>query len=405
MSSALFGYTVEVGGERITPELRYVWTPYAQNYQTSRSGYDPRDWAENLQDSYAEHALLSPDLPVTVYTYQAYSTWDENKNFYYDMTASFDYDASRTLIFSDQYVDVYEESATPKMRVRVSRDSLVTLYVLGEDIGSVDWTMTDDGKRVGGCDVRPVEQSTTTFGELAMSEYDPNAGISEQDWYNAVFSMLVCSQLEGTCLLGSQIQMNLDVTSNLQSFLTYDVTLGAGERTVNTITLPVYPDVMDYYSPEAATFRYHFHGGFDWKSVGDYTVRINTKYKIVTDEENSVSLDSYQKDRKGYTLPERSTPTRAYAVTLSKWKNPIETSGIGMVLVLLAFVILPILPFVMAALFVIGLLIGTIILIVSLVKKRKKKKAEQQGLLQVSDETVNDASDAQKTQSNGGDPE
>ncbi|MBR2446863.1 MAG: hypothetical protein IKB28_09405 [Clostridia bacterium] len=370
-------YTVEVGGERVTPELRYAWTPNSQNYQTGRSGYDPRDWAENLQDSYAAHSLLSPDLPVTVYTYQPYSTSGNNESFYCDMVADFDYDASRTLIFSDKHVDVYEENAIPQMRVRVSKGSLVTLYVLGEDIGEVNWKLTDDGKRVGGCDVQLVEQSTTTFGELAMSEYDPDAGIPEKDWYNAVFSMLICSQLKDTCLIGYQTRMELDVTSNLQGFLTYDVTLGAGESTVNSITLPVYPDVMEYYSPKAATFTYHFHGSSDWKSVGKYTVRIDTKLKIMTDERNSLSVDNYKKDRKGYTLSERSTPkSGVYYVTLCKWKNPIETSGFAFIWFLFLFFVLPVLLVILGAVVAIVLVIVLILLIIRLIRRKAQKKAE-----------------------------
>ena len=375
-------YTVELDGERITPELRHVWTSYQQGYQTGYNRYDPREYAGNLQDSYAEHAFLSPDLPVTVYTYQPYSYLDADGYFYYDMTASFEYDPSRTLIFSERNVSVLEESGTPKLRVRVWEDSLVTLYVLGEDIGEVNWKLTDDGKSVEGSGARVVEQRSTTFGELAMSEYDPDAGISEHDWYNAVLDMMEYSHMEDSCLLGyskqqgHRVSVELDVTSNLQCFLTYDVTLGAGESTVNSITLPVYPDVMDYYSPKAATFRYHFHGGFDWKSVGDYTVRINTKYKIVTDEENSVSIDDYKKDRNGYTLPERSTPTRAYTVTLCKWKNPIETTGISMIFFILLFAVMSVLPGLLAVVAAIAIVVVLTLLIRRLIRRKAQKKAE-----------------------------
>ena len=379
-------YTVELDGERITPELRHVWTSYQQSYQTGYNGYDPREYAGNLQDSYAEHAFLSPDLPVTVYTYQPYSDLDADGYFYYDMTASFEYDPSRTLIFSERNVSVLEESVTPKLRVRVWEDSLVTLYVLGEDIGEVNWKLTDDGKSVEGSGARVVEQRSTTFGELAMSEYDPDAGISEHDWYNAVLDMMDYCHMEGSCLLGYNKQGNhasveLDVTSNLQGFLTYDVTLGAGESTVNSITLPVYPDVMEYYSPKAATFTYHFHGSSDWKSVGKYTVRIDTKLKIMTDEKNSLSIDNYKKDRKGYTLSERSTPkSGVYYVTLCKWKNPIETSGFAFIWFLFLFFVLPVLLVILGAVVAIVLVIVLILLIIRLIRRKAQKKQNKANL-------------------------
>ena len=376
-------YTVELDGERITPELRHVWTSYPQGYRTGYNGYDPREYAGNLRDSYAEHAFFSPDLPVTVYTYQPYSELDADGYFYYDMTAPFEYDASRTLIFSERNVSVREENGTPKLRVRVWEDSLVTLYVLGEDIGEVNWKLTDDGKRVEGGGARVVDKKSTTFGELAMSKYDPNAGISEHDWYNAVLDMMDYCHMEDSCLLGynkstgSRESVELDVTSNLQGFLTYDVTLGAGESTVNSITLPVYPDVMEYYSPKAATFTYHFHGSSDWKSVGKYTVRIDTKLKIMTDERNSLSVDNYKKDWKGYTLPERSTPkSGVYYVTLCKWKNPIETSSFVFIWFLFLFFVLPVLLVILGAVVAIVLVIVLILLFRRLIRGKGKKKEE-----------------------------
>lgn len=376
-------YQVELGGERITPELRFAWTPNPQRYQTSISSYDPRDFADNLQNSYATHALLSPDLPVTVYTYQPYSELDENDRFYCDMTASFDYDPARTLIFSDHHTP-FVESATPKLRARVSHESLVTLYVLGEDIGEVNWKLTDDGKRAEGCSVRVVERRSTTFGELAMQEYDPSAGISEQDWYNAVVDMMEYSHMEGSCLLGynkhhgSRVLVDLDVSSNLQGFLAYDVTLGAGERTVNSITLPVYPSLMEYYSPRACTFRYHFHGDYDWRTAGEYSVRINTKYKIMSEGPNSSSPDKYQKDWGGYTLPERSVPDRSYAVTLCKWKNPIMNASFGFILFLLAFLGIPTLGTLGTLSFITTLAVGMVVLTVNLVLWRRRKRAGEQ---------------------------
>ena len=377
-------YTVELDGERITPELRHVWTSYPQGYRTGYNGYDPREYAGNLHDSYAGHALLSPDLPVTVYTYQPYSELDEDGYFYYDMTAPFEYDASRTLIFSDRNVSAREENGTPRLRVRVGEDSLVTLYVLGEDIGEVNWKLLDDGKRVEGSGVRVVDKKSITFGELAMREYDPDAGISEHDWYNAVLDMMDYCHMEDSCLLGynkstgSRESVELDVSSNLQCFLTYDVTLGAGESTVNSITLPVYPDVLDYYSPKAATFRYHFHGGFDWKTVGKYTVRINTRQKIMTDEENSVSINDYKKDRNGYTLPARSTPTRAYSVTLCKWKNPVIPSNFAFVFLLFITLGAPALGVFGGIELATVLALGVIVLIVNLVQWRRRKKQGEQ---------------------------
>ena len=379
-------YTVELDGERITPELRHVWTSYPQGYRSGYNGYDPREYAGKLHDSYAGHALLSPDLPVTVYTYQPYSELDEDGYFYYDMTAPFEYDASRTLIFSDRNVNVLEESGTPRLRVRVGEDSLVTLYVLGEDVGEVNWKLLDDGKRVQGAGVRVVDKKSMTFGELAMREYDPDAGISERDWYNAVLDMMDYCHMEGSCLLGYNKQGNhasveLDVTSNLQGFLTYDVTLGAGESTVNSITLPVYPDVMEYYSPKAATFTYHFHGSSDWKSVGKYTVRIDTKLKIMTDEKNSLSIDNYKKDWKGYTLSERSTPkSGVYYVTLCKWKNPIETSGFAFIWFLFLFFVLPVLLVILGAVVAIVLVIVLILLIIRRIRRKAQKKQNEANL-------------------------
>ena len=365
---------VEIGGEQITPELRHVWTPFTSEQQATYDTYDPREYVENLRDTYAQHALLTPDLPVRIYTYQPISDQGET-HFYYDMSASFDHAASRTLVFTNDYAGATQKNGKTILVQRVWEDALVKLYVLGEDIGEVAWTLTDDDGAVKG-KAKLLETQDTTFGELAMQYYDPDTGVLEHDWYNAVLDMMEYSRLTGTGVLGAELQwVNFDLASNLQTFLSYSVTLAPGRRTVNTVTTPVYPDAMHYYQPTAGTFRFHFHGGFDWKSVGKYTVRINTKYKIMPDEVNSVSVDDYQKDRNGYTLPERTTPTHAYTFTLCKSKNPVMTADFGFFLIVFMVVVLPVFSLAGGAWMLIKLLVGAIFLVILVIKKQKSRKA------------------------------
>ena len=365
--------TIEVGGERVTPKLRCAWTPVSQQYRTGNL-YDPRDHAENLRSTYVHHALLTHDLPVTIYTYVPFSNQDEDGHFYYDMVATFACDASRTMVFVGDYSDVSGTKSQVTIGQRVWEDAEVRLYVLGEAVGSIEWMLYDDDRnRVdGGAELSAVE--TTTFGELAMQYYDAESGIAEHDWYNAVVDMMEYNRMEGTGIVGDKHQrISFDVTDNLQCYLAYDVTLGAGESTVNTVTTPVYPDALQYYSPMAGTFRYHFHGAYDWESVGKYTVRINTKYKFAPDEENSLTSDYYEKDFSGYTLPDRFTPSGAYTFTLCKWKYPVMPIDLffyGLVFVLVSVPLT-------AIFLTVKLLVGTISVIAFLVKCRKQKKSRE----------------------------
>ncbi len=367
-------YTIELDGERITPELRHAWTSYPQSYQTGFVGYDPREYAGNLHESYAEHAFLSPDLPVTVYTYQI----EPKDGFTGHMTALFNHSPDQTWVFFDRNGSVEDEGVHTRLSRYTWDGDIVKFYVLGKDPGEVSWQLRTTSDKIVYDSPTLASRETVTFGELALQYHDKNTGISESDWYNAVVAMLDFCRFEDSGVLGEKNSLDMDVTSHLQCFLTYDVTLGAGESTVNSITLPVYPDIMEYYSPKAATFTYHFHGSSDWKSVGKYTVRIDTGHKIMTDERNSVSIDNYKKDWKGYTLPERSTPkSGVYYVTLCKWKNPIETGGFVFIWFLFLFFVLPVLVAILGTVVAIVLVIVLIILVRRLIKRKAKKKAEQ----------------------------
>ena len=366
---------IEVNGARISPELRCAWTPVSQRYQTGQSSYDPRDYAENLRTGYAQHALLTPDLPVTIYTYTPFSNQDADGRFYYDMIATFACNPSRTMVFSEDYADVSAQDGKVTVNHRVWEDAVVRLYVLGEEIGQVEWRLYDDDRKVvdGGANLSAVE--TTTFGELAMQYYDAESGIAEHDWYNAAVDMMEYLRMEGTGVSGNRHQLvSFDMMGNLQCYLSYDVTLPAGESLVNTVTTPVYPDTLQYYSPTAGTFRYHFHGAFDWKTVGKYTVRINTRLKFAPDEQNSLSSDYYEKDFSGYTLPDRSTLSGAYTFTLCKWKHPVMPMDLffyGLALVLVGVPLL-------IVYLTVKLLVAAVCVIVFRIRKKKQNKSREQ---------------------------
>ncbi len=319
-------YTVVLDGQIVTPTLRGAWRPDSAALLTF-NGHTPREYFDQLQDSYVEHALLSADLPVTVYTYQPKPKDLANYSGGY-MSASFAHSPENTWVFTDGRADVQETGGAVNISKYVARGQTITLYVIGEDIGKVEWELTErEGRSLGGSEF--VSKKTTTFGELAMQYYDPDKGITEQDWYNAVVGMMEYSRYESSGVLGAGAEVNFDIASYLQYYLEYDVTLAPGARTVNEVIMPVYPEAMRYYSPVVCTFSFEMPRTSDWASGSTFSLRVNTKCKPVSDGVHSRDTVELKKVRKGYTYESKSLPSGTLTFTVCKWRNPIMTANLG----------------------------------------------------------------------------
>ena len=366
-------YVIELDGQSVTPTVRGAWRPDSAAVLTF-NGHTPREYADQLHDSHVEHALLSADTPVTVYTYQPDPKYFAKFSGGY-MSASFTHSSENTWVFTDGRADVQEANGSVSIKKYVGNNQAVTLYVLGEDIGEVEWKLTDrDGRVLGGS--LYISKKTITFGELAMQYYDPEKGITEQDWYNAVVGMMEYSRYQSSGVLGAQTEVNFNITSSLQYYLEYDVTLAPGARTVNEVTMPVYPEAMRYYSPVACTFSFEMPRTSDWASGSTFSLRVNTKCKPVSDEVYVRDTVELKKEGREYTYESKSLPSGTLTFTLCKWKNPVMTAGLGIYIVLFAIVGIPVL-LIVTGLWLVTVVIRLLAVAIGLIKyviipKRKK---------------------------------
>lgn len=92
-----------------------------------------------------------------------------------------------------------------------------------------------------------------TFMEFVMSEYPDDRNILKSDWYNAAVDELRTSST-GNCIIRDTRFFRLEVL--LLRWYEYEITLAPGERIVNTVTAPIYPDINEGMKPTVYKYTY-----------------------------------------------------------------------------------------------------------------------------------------------------
>ena len=103
-----------------------------------------------------------------------------------------------------------------------------------------------------------------TFWDLALSEYAADSGISENDWYHAAVAYFHdCEAASG--VLDFWVY-GLDLSELLMQWYEYEISIGPGERLVNTVTAPLYPDINRDSFPALYRYSYLLSPARTWKA-------------------------------------------------------------------------------------------------------------------------------------------
>jgi len=239
-------------------------------YSSDNSVYSTLSGAEELYDGYASSDFLRPDLPVREYRFKASVNGVGGG---VNLTAEMPGDPARTKYISKAtyYGDFFVSG--------VCDGDEFSIYVLGEneDISSLDWTgrrynsATEDYSTIIDVNVECKEISEATLLDLALSSYDEASGITKEDWYNAVYSQL---SDDGTLLAGTFVEELSE--SMFVRWYTFDITLGAGETAVTTVTSPIYPSANCDRSPYVYEYEYILTPAESFTSCGGVDIVINT---------------------------------------------------------------------------------------------------------------------------------
>jgi hypothetical protein len=251
-------------------------------------------------------------------------------------------------------------------------DAEITVYVLGEDVGELEWKFFENGSletEIEGS-MSVVDKTSTTFGALAMQYYDPASGVAAHDWFNAVVAQLEYSERA----LGLYGGVNWDVSQHLLQWYEYEITLAPGERLTNTVTAPLYPHINGRYEQPTYAYEYFLTPASTWTEFGTLDIYINTPYVMVKERkgEYSIAPKEWTKTDAGYKIHLDGLPDENLIFTLCEVENPklVVTPYTILFIVIIVIGVLLVLA-------VIGVPTVLIVILIKLAKKRKKKQAEQ----------------------------
>lgn len=318
-------------------------------------GFDLAEDMPRISDGYKEDRFFTPKLPVTKYVYEI-ADYDEDYERAYvavDIPASFD----RKVLFKgtsdyEPMLDSYRLS-----RRASYSDETLTLYVFGQQFDTPPkWKFYKDrnckNSEVINGKVNLLSADEMTFMEFVMSEYPEDSYIFESDWYNAMVDELI---LSGTgsynCIIRDSSVFNLK--SYLLRWYEYEITLAPGERIVNTVTAPIYPDIDDNYNPTVYEYTYLLSPAQAWADFGSLDIVINTPFYLIGNKD-------FEKTETGYRLSLDGLPDGELEFSLCSSKRTVKDN--------------PLLAAILAGLIFLVILIGTLILIISEIRRLIRKK-------------------------------
>ena len=358
-------YGAQVNGAAVQTTVRHsYWNGVIYKF-------DPAEEMAKLHNDYRTDSFLSYDLPVHVYTYRI----SVDKQTYRSARAATYFDgAFEHTRFMLENLGGYhsDENGHAGWASVHTSDAEITVYVLGEDTGELEWKFFENGSLeteiVGSMSV--VDKTGTTLGALAMQYYDPASGVAAHDWFNAVVAQLEYSERA----LGLYGGVNWDVSQHLLQWYAYEITLAPGEWLTNTVTAPLYPHINGRYEQPTYAYEYFLTPASTWTEFGTLDIYINTPYVMVKERkgEYSIAPKEWTKTDAGYKIHLDGLPDEDLIFTLCEVENPerVVTPYTILFVGIIAFVVL-------IALTIIAVLTVLIVILIKLGKKRKKKQAEQ----------------------------
>jgi len=281
-------YSITFKGQSVEAGVRHTLSKYPQRDDT----HEPM-WSGAYDDQtlpaqeYLTDALYYPEQTVTVHTYKVSNPDGCSPLDFLLCTKDYPYvDVQATRV----YVQRGGRSGGELISYAGEHEETFEVYVIGRDIGALSWevdpwegaesdlsnvTVAFEGKR------------QITFKDLAMQYYDAAYGVSEMDWYNAVYLYFADNGLHSAL-------RSHNVYEYLQGWLIFEITLEAGERAELVTLTPAYPDLMNWYAPCVYEYAYDIEGLGRFASVGRIELHVHTPGYATVD------ASSYGSD---YTIP------------------------------------------------------------------------------------------------------
>jgi len=348
-------YDVTVNGNKITKKQRH----------TLFTGYDYFDFEEEgkkLHDGFVKDDFYSPDMPVKVYAYEVNIGADLFSAYITTYFSNSLIDGSKTkIMLSDSWGHEYKENKV-YTGLSVEDKASVYLYVIGEDIKELpEWKMYEDTSEENEITEGSVDLLFTderTFKDIAtMFHLEETTNVTEVDWYNITVDYLN-NQAFDEFFLGSDLDIKF-TPYYFMRWYEYEITIGAGEKLLNTVTAPLYPTINEGYNPAVYEYNYLLSPAKSWADFGKLDIEIITPHHLIKN-----NLGKFEKDVESYTVSLDKLPNDDLSFTICTEENPKKIREP----IYIPYEILVIAVIIMAV-----IIISMLVIIIVLLVKRKKK--------------------------------
>ena len=294
-----------------------------------------------LSDEPSEDPFFSPELPVYGKSY----TVSGNGNF-------------NPAVFGG-WECLWIPSAEKGPVFPVGENETLTVYSFGKDF---DTEVEDSGLTL------ETEEVTDLISVIRKMEEKPS-DISDTDWYNAVidaWNRNAVSFGEGKVLCGPILSED---AGRLIRWYEYSLTAGPGESFVNTVTVPLYPELFGSTSGKSVDnyYTYLLSPARSFHRFGTLDVKIRSPYKPTLQNRS----EKLEKDGDYYTVSFDTLPDGELEFGVTVKKNAEKKSAspgiLGGIVAVLLSLVLSVLKWVLIA----AVLSALVVLIVKQIRKKK----------------------------------
>lgn len=124
----------------------------------------------------------------------------------------------------------------------------------------------------------------------------------------------------------SSTELGFDISDRLMRWYEYEISIGPGERIVNTVMAPIYPDINSRYEPPIFEYTYLLSPAQTWAEFGNLDIVVNTPYYMTVS-----GPEGFQYNNPGYELHLTGLPEGELTFTLCAEAEPKAPSAMGYV--------------------------------------------------------------------------
>ena len=266
-------------------ELKFI---AKEEYVTSSSSeYHKRYAMEGnlvFNDNYYQDNLYQKDMMIKKRSYKV--TSDEFSD-YTSLTISslVDFDETKTHFITSSEGINHEIYNVHTITNWVTKDNLFDLYIIGEDVGDIEWKIYKNSRLLQEVDgsVELISEEEVSLGELLLNDCPEE--INQIDWYNNKIFLLKNDQNYATSF------EELELIEKIKSYFVYNLNVKANDVLSHQIKFNIDSEIDDSYSPEVLHFKFNSSYLNKFEKV-KIDLTINSSYYLINPSFNFNRFDN-----------------------------------------------------------------------------------------------------------------